>query len=338
MKYEIETLKFDKMLRMISMLFYRGQSTPEQKSFERDLAKRLTEFEYSVSIRDIPINEITLSNEKKRIIDTDVVIISFPIGFDETNINRTARLLDAVRDFPAVHLVCLSHEQSQMHFASDLVEIRYLLYPDFSITSREKLVSSLVGRINQEIGDKISSTGIQNAQAVKEAIEDLSPSYIDETKKSLNTREKDFKILAMWCYGIGLALILIGVVIATILLFQEKGTSESKDWEHLTFFTLKSIFIIALLLSASKYCYSLGKSYMSESLKIADRVHAMSFGEFYITVFNRQITPADVKEVFQNWNIDTKTNSFASQTADYDPKLIEKIIELIEKVRGGSKG
>jgi len=77
---------------------------------------------------------------------------------------------------------------------------------------------------------------------------------------------------------------------------------------------------------------------MSESLKIADRIHAISFGKFYLQVFNQQVEPTEIKEIFRDWNINNQTNTFSSQQSnDYDPKLIEKISELVEKIKGGSK-
>lgn len=73
---------------------------------------------------------------------------------------------------------------------------------------------------------------------------------------------------------------------------------------------------------------------MSESLKIADRIHAISFGKFYLQVFNDKINPDEIKEIFRDWNINNQLNNFSNQSSsDYDPKIIERSIELIDKVR-----
>jgi response regulator RpfG family c-di-GMP phosphodiesterase len=73
---------------------------------------------------------------------------------------------------------------------------------------------------------------------------------------------------------------------------------------------------------------------MSESLKIADRIHAISFGKFYLQVFNDRINPEEIKEIFRDWNINNQTNNFSNQSAsDYDPKIIERTLELIDKLK-----
>ena len=68
---------------------------------------------------------------------------------------------------------------------------------------------------------------------------------------------------------------------------------------------------------------------MSESLKSADRMHAISFGKFYLKVYGSDDTWPELKEVFQHWNID-RSSSFSSQTtAEFDPKIIESMLEFI---------
>jgi len=129
---------------------------------------------------------------------------------------------------------------------------------------------------------------------------------------------------------------LVGGVIVAVWLSDStlKELQKKENWNLTIFVGFKSIDIILLLIASSKYSFTLAKSYMSESLKIADRIHAISFGKFYLQVFNDQINPKEIKEIFRDWNINYQNNYFSSQTtADYDPKLIEKIIELIDKVR-----
>ena len=74
---------------------------------------------------------------------------------------------------------------------------------------------------------------------------------------------------------------------------------------------------------------------MSESLKIADRIHAISFGKFYLQIFKNNLNPNDIKEIFRDWNINNQENNFSKQNSDdYDPKLLEKAIEIVNRVKG----
>jgi len=67
---------------------------------------------------------------------------------------------------------------------------------------------------------------------------------------------------------------------------------------------------------------------MSEALKSADRIHAISFGKFYLKVYGARATWPEVREAFQHWNID-RTSVFSSLgTTEFDPKLMEGLLEL----------
>jgi len=88
--------------------------------------------------------------------------------------------------------------------------------------------------------------------------------------------------------------------------------------------------------ACAKYAFSLGKSYSSESLKSSDRIHAIRFGEFYLRAFGDKTKWGELKEVFQHWNID-RNSSFASlDVSQFDPKIVESMMDLI-KVVGGKR-
>jgi tetratricopeptide (TPR) repeat protein len=73
-----------------------------------------------------------------------------------------------------------------------------------------------------------------------------------------------------------------------------------------------------------------------ESLKNADRIHAISFGKFYLQAFGNDAQQGDIKEVFQHWNISGK-NSFSAQNVDaIEPKILEAAFELAKAM--SSKG
>jgi len=205
----------------------------------------------------------------------------------------------------------------------------------------DKEIEAVVKKINESInsflGKKIASD--EKAQEIKEKIEKTAPAYISETITELNKREKYQRYIALFWYILGFLALISGVAVAfwfsniTLTIFKDK-----ENWSLTTFYALKSIFIIILLIAASKYSFTLAKSYMSESLKIADRIHAISFGKFYLQVFNDRINPEEIKEIFRDWNINNQNNNFSNQSAsDYDPKIIEKTIEIIEKIRNYEK-
>lgn len=71
---------------------------------------------------------------------------------------------------------------------------------------------------------------------------------------------------------------------------------------------------------------------MNESLKIADRQHAISFGKFYLQVVN-EIEPNDLKEIFRDWNISNRSSFYDQNPNDFDPKVLENFISLIKNIK-----
>jgi hypothetical protein len=227
----------------------------------------------------------------------------------------------------------------------DLEDLPESLFSINFITLRNKLsqneIAEIVKKINVAInsflGKKIATDEI--AQEIKDKIEKTAPSYISETITDLKKGERYQRRTALFWYILGFLSLISGIAVAfwfsniTLSVFNGQ-----ENWSLTTFYALKSIFIIILLIASSKYSFTLAKSYMSESLKIADRIHAISFGKFYLQVFNDRLNPEEIKEIFRDWNINNQTNNFSNQSAsDYDPKIIERTIELIDKIKNIDK-
>jgi len=197
----------------------------------------------------------------------------------------------------------------------------------------ERVANRIDEYINIFLGKRLANE--EKSKELKENIETSAPTYISETLKELEKREKYQRTVSIVWYVLGFSSIILGVAVAVSLTTSGIVLNKEKEnWSLTVFYGIKSIFIIVLLITASKYCFNLAKSYMSESLKIADRIHAISFGKFYLQIFKNNINPNDIKEIFRDWNINNQENNFTKQnTDDYDPKLIEKAIELVNKIK-----
>ncbi len=197
----------------------------------------------------------------------------------------------------------------------------------------ERVSSRIDEYINLFLGKKLAKE--EKSKVLKENLESSAPNYITETISELETREKYQRTISIVWYVVGFLSIILGIIVA--IWFTTSGlilNNEKENWSLTIFYSIKSIFIIILLITASKYCFNLAKSYMSESLKIADRIHAISFGKFYLQIFKNNINPSEVKEIFRDWNINNQENHFSNQnTDDYDPKILEKAIEMVNKIK-----
>jgi hypothetical protein len=217
-----------------------------------------------------------------------------------------------------------------------LINIKGLRLPNEGEPAVTEIITKLDKAINQYLGRKLATE--EKNQEIKDKIELNSPDYINETINGLTKREKNLKNNALFWYILGFISLISGVLAA--ILFANNGLKDfsgsNENWSKTVFFGIKSIVIIILLISASKYSFNLAKSYMNESLKISDRIHAINFGKFYLQVFNQQIEPSELKDIFQNWNINNQSSFIHQKAQDFDPQFIEKIIELIDKVKNKS--
>jgi hypothetical protein len=166
---------------------------------------------------------------------------------------------------------------------------------------------------------------------VKERIESNAPEFIDEAIASLKQVERRYRLTGTTWYIAGFLSLVLGLVFAFIAVTQA-ATINPDSWIKFAYLALKAVIVIGLLAATSKYCFVLGKSYVSESLKNADRLHAISFGRFYLRVFGAKASWPELKEAFQHWNIDRRSTFYDLTTDQIDPKLIDAVIEISKAV------
>ena len=175
------------------------------------------------------------------------------------------------------------------------------------------------------VGTRIAKDDQQ--ESFSKIIEENSSSYIEEAIDLQQKSEKRNRDAATAWYRAGFisllgGLVFVGYSASTLIL------SENTNWASFSILALKSFIVVGILGACSKYAFSLGKSYMSEALKSADRIHAISFGKFYLKVYGAKATWPEVREAFQHWNID-RTSVFSSLgTNEFDPKLMEGLLEF----------
>ncbi len=228
-----------------------------------------------------------------------------------------------------------------------------IFYPNFSFNELPSSIRNIQGIMLNGTTEKDSKTvareldiainsfyGKQIAieeeeKEVKDKIESTAPEYIQQTLSDLKSKESNMKMYAVIWYTIGFIALLAGVA-ATIWLSDSglDNFGEKENWSKTIFFAIKSALIIILLIASSKYSFNLGKSYMNETMKIADRIHAISFGKFYLQVFNKRIEAEELKDIFRDWNISTQSSFMGSKSEEFDPKILEKLSQIIDKIKG----
>jgi hypothetical protein len=191
----------------------------------------------------------------------------------------------------------------------------------------------IVLQIESAITAFIGKRAAEEKKQVEEQrrIESTAAEYVEEAIKSLREHEgRNRRIGSLWYY-LGYFTLIVGVLYGAYSITKFSSSNDTY-WIPFAYLSLKSIVIVGLLIASSKYAFTLGKSYMSEALKSADRVHAISLGKFYLQAFGDRANWEELKEVFQHWNID-KSSAFSSlDTNNFDPKFLEAVLEVAKVV------
>ena len=195
--------------------------------------------------------------------------------------------------------------------------------------AREMDAEDIVRKIDHSISVFLGKRIAEKEQEVevKNRIESNAAIYIDDAIKSLADLESRNRRNGNLWYLLGyLSLVLvIGFGFYSLAQF---AITQDQQLIRFAYAGLKSVVVIGLLIACSKYAFTLGKSYMNESLKSADRIHAISFGRFYLRAFSDKADWTELKEVFQHWNIDKNSVFSSLDTNQFDPKFIESAIEI----------
>lgn len=213
------------------------------------------------------------------------------------------------------------------------IEIPPIVQDIFCLRMETAKIDDAVNKLHSSIVS-FQSTKEQEEKKVKQFESDLS-TYVADVIDALKQREKKNKNIGQIWYILGYIALLAGVIFGVVGFINIVDNPELAIGGYVIL-SLKSLITIGLLIALSKYAFNLGKSYTNEALKNADRIHALSFGEFYLKAFREKVSYDQIKEVFQHWNINNESFFSTLNTNDFDPKVFENIIELL-KVLDASK-
>jgi len=202
-----------------------------------------------------------------------------------------------------------------------LSEIQCIIVPERDVT---RITNLLARALDDLVGRQIAEE--QEKEEVRSRVKATAAEYISVSLNQLRSRERTYRRTALVWYSLGYFALLggigFGIWRATI------ATSTSINWPTLAHFAAISAITIGLLIALSKFAFTLGKSFMVESLRNSDRIHAISFGEFYLKAFGEKAEWKEVKEALQHWNIDLGSSFISQDTSQYDPKMVETGIEI----------
>ncbi len=227
-------------------------------------------------------------------------------------VEREKKLVERQRDF----------EKHLQHREIEAQELRNRLQNELSI--KESELKKAFIELEQE---KARLT-----EESRRKLEQTSQDYVADALDALNSKEAQFHTISRIWSGIGAASLIVGVIFFVAVTFSiSLDLLKDISWQFLVFALFKGIITVGLLVGVAKYSFLFSSSYMQESLKNADRRHAINFGKFYLESYGAAADWSEVKEAFEHWNI-TGSNAFSNrEDVALDNSALEKAISLLEK-------
>lgn len=211
------------------------------------------------------------------------------------------------------------------------------------LRQREVEIEALRAHLQKEIAEKEAKLqqALIDLQLEKERyseesrrkIEQTSKDYVVDALNALDKKEKQFHFISKVWSAIGAVSLSFGMVFFVYITISSSFTLPlSITWEFITFSVFKGLVAVSLLAGLTKYSFLFSNSYMQESLKNADRRHAINFGKFYLESYGAAAEWSQVKEAFEHWNI-SGTNAFnRHEDPTTEISALEKAVLLIERV------
>ncbi len=185
--------------------------------------------------------------------------------------------------------------------------------------SKDAADAALIALQTFEVGQEKAAK--ENKQA-QERLDKGIRTHVEQVLEKLTETEKRQKRYAGILYAISAVMLLLTMGIAVV--FISRTDFAEASLEKVLAVGVVYLFLAILVVSLSKFLFTLAKSFMVEAIRCSDRIHAISFGKFYIEAFEEKVSREEVMKIFSTWNIDNGATSFRNQTSeDYDPKLHE---------------
>ncbi|WP_189638203.1 toll/interleukin-1 receptor domain-containing protein [Bacillus sp. dmp10] len=304
----------------------------EDQDIAEALAAPLEERGYKVIL---PSNQITVGESFEKMIlglkTADYLVVILTRRAQQSNHvkHELSTAMGYYRERKKPIIIPIAFEEDGVPFKHDTA------FADMQILigSRDNIhqfASTIAYKISEHIGE---------AQAIEEEneekiakVEKKIDTYITGAITRLTAKEKDYRNIAYICYGL-CGLFLIGAIIfllykVNFIINSQKVLTTAEQIQ----LGLVGFVLLALILSVARFLYLIGKSFMVESLRNSDRIHAISFGEFYLKAYQEKAEWSEIKEAFQHWNIGGGSSFNSQSTNDFDPEIFKNIIEFTKVI------
>lgn len=182
----------------------------------------------------------------------------------------------------------------------------------------------------------------------KTKLKENSSKFVDVTVNELKKTESNFTTTSRNWSVLGGVSLIFGLGIMTYFSYLSAGiVGPQMSWSVLTFYGIKGAVIAAIVTALARYSFLLASKYLQESLRTADRMHAIKFGQLYIETYGVSAEWDQVREAFSDWNSnsavkvveafdDAKAAEGISAKDDLSKFPVEKLTELVKAIRSST--
>lgn len=317
--------------------------------FALKLSSALEADGYDVFIDNkIPIGNNIYKDIGKGIAKADAVVVVVSQNSNKSNFvaNETISMLSFL-DKGRVPLVIPVVLGKDTPLPVDLNRFNYIVVPYENEKNKDSLVEYSVHGVKVKLDKALEKDAIEKIRLIlaahdeklkqdeqerkksEEKVKTGLSKYIDDVFINLKESEKRNKKFAFWLYFISIISLITTIVIVVMFFAREKLYAD--DIPSVIIYGIVCLFIVIMLISLSKLLFTLAKSFMVEAIRCSDRIHAISFGKFFLDAYGSEASREEVLQAFSSWNIDNGSTSFRNQSGDdYDPKLAE-IVNVLKK-------
>lgn len=166
------------------------------------------------------------------------------------------------------------------------------------------------------------------AERLKEAVETEGYNYLTDTIQELKSREKKNKTLSWICYMFSFSFLILMLILSVHYLHDITYTVGQKNFDNLNVvivMSIEAVIISTIIISIARFLFVLGKSLMVESIRNADRAHAIGLGRLYLHLYKEKFKWEELKDVLQNWNIDSGSAFIELDAKDIEPVTLKQM-------------
>lgn len=174
----------------------------------------------------------------------------------------------------------------------------------------------------------------------RKAIETKSQKFVDSALQLLGRKEEKFHTIAKYWSLAGAISIASGIGFAIFSMINSADTfhtANNSSLEYYLYTLFRGLVIVGLFGALARYSFVLSNSFMHESLKSGERLHAIKFGEFYLDAYGADADWTQLKEAFEHWNISgqsafSKNSPTTDQTQPISKIISQAIDSAIDKI------